>query len=32
MRRYAQRDYELADEGDLDGVAFWRQILDAIEG
>jgi hypothetical protein len=29
--RAAQRADELADEGDLDGVAFWRQILDAIK-
>ena len=29
--RAAQRADELADEGDLDGVAVWRQILEAID-
>jgi hypothetical protein len=28
--RAAQRADELADEGDLDGAAVWRQILEAI--
>ena len=29
--RAAQHADELADDGDLDGVAIWRQILDAID-
>jgi hypothetical protein len=29
--RAAQRCDELADEGDLDGVAVWRRILEAID-
>ena len=29
--RAAQRADQLADEGDLDGVAVWRRILEAID-
>jgi hypothetical protein len=29
--RAAQRVDQLADEGDLDGAAVWRQILEAID-
>ena len=29
--RAAQRADELADEGDLDGAAVWRRILEAID-
>jgi hypothetical protein len=29
--RYVQRVDQLADEGDLDGAAVWRQILEAID-